>query len=157
MGFGDYGRNYSPVIRHVSVPLSFGDFGRRLAVVAGIGMTLGLAACVPAQMGPTVQVMPGDGKSFDQFQADQTACKAYANDQIAGARKEANQQAVGTALLGAALGAGLGAAGGNAGAGAAAGFPGRFRQGVRPATGIPQKSRQGRFGRWLVRQQRQRP
>jgi hypothetical protein len=121
MGFGDYGRNYSPALRTVPAPISFGNIGRRLAAVAGIGLTLGLAGCVPAQMGPTVNVMPGAGKSFEQFQADQAACKAYANDQIAGARKEANQQAVGTALIGTALGAGLGAAAGNAGVGAAAG------------------------------------
>jgi murein L,D-transpeptidase YcbB/YkuD len=92
-----------------------------LAAVAGIGLTLGLAGCVPANMGPTIQVMPGAGKSFEQFQADQSACEAYANDQVAGARKQANQQAVGTALLGSALGAGLGAAAGDAGVGAAAG------------------------------------
>jgi hypothetical protein len=104
--------------------MGFGDCSRscsRLAAMAGIGLTLGLAACVPAKMGPTVQVMPGAGKSLDQFQADQAVCEAYANDQVAGARKQANQQAVGTALIGSALGAGLGAAAGNAGAGAAAG------------------------------------
>lgn len=121
MGFGDYGRNYSTALRPAPTPISFGNVRRRLAVAAGIGLTLSLAACVPAQMGPTVNVMPGAGKSFEQFQADQAACKAYANDQVAGARKQANQQAVGTALIGTALGAGLGAAAGNAGVGAAAG------------------------------------
>jgi len=121
MGFGDYGRNYSAVLRPIPEPLSFGNFARRLAAVGGIGLTLGLAACVPNKMGPTVNVMPGVGKSFEQFQADKNACQAYADGEVAGARKQANQQAVGTALVGAALGAGLGAAGGNAGAGAAAG------------------------------------
>jgi hypothetical protein len=121
MGFGDYGRNYSSIVRPPLLPISLENFGRRLAAVAGIGLTLGLAACVPAKMGPTVQVMPGTGKSFAEFQADQAACEAYADGQVAGARKQANQQAVGTALVGSALGAGLGAAAGNAGAGAAAG------------------------------------
>src|ERR1700759_604227 len=107
MGFGDYGRNYSPAPLAIPTPISFGNIGRRLAAVAGIGMTLGLAACVPAKMGPTVQVMPGTGKSFEQFQADKNACEAYADGEVAGARKEANQQAGGTALLGTALGAGL--------------------------------------------------
>jgi hypothetical protein len=65
--------------------------------------------------------MPGVGKSFEQFQADKNACQAYADGEVAGARKQANQQAVGTALLGSALGAGLGAAAGDAGVGAAAG------------------------------------
>jgi len=94
---------------------------RRLAVAAGIVLMLGLSACVPAKMGPTVQVMPGTGKSFDAFRADQAACEQYADGEVAASRKEANQQAVGTALIGTALGAGLGAAAGDAGVGAAAG------------------------------------
>jgi peptidoglycan hydrolase-like protein with peptidoglycan-binding domain len=114
MGFGDCGDAYGYEIQPVSA-------GRRLAVSVAIVLTLGLAGCVPAKMGPTVQVMPGTGKSFEVFQADQAVCEQYANDQVAGARKEANQQAVGTALLGTALGAGLGAAAGSAGTGAAAG------------------------------------
>jgi hypothetical protein len=121
MGFGDYGDEYSLAPRPPLMPISLGNIGRRLAAVAGIGLTLGLAACVPAKIGPTVNVMPGVGKSFEQFQADKNACQAYADGEVAGARKQANQQAVGTALVGAALGAGLGAAAGNAGVGAAAG------------------------------------
>jgi hypothetical protein len=107
---GEYSHAFQPVSR-----------GRRLAVAAAIALTLGLAGCVPSKIGPTVQVMPGTGKSFEAFQADQAVCEQYANDQVKDARKEANQQAVGTALVGTALGAGLGAAAGNAGAGAAAG------------------------------------
>jgi peptidoglycan hydrolase-like protein with peptidoglycan-binding domain len=114
MGFGDCGDAYGHEIQP-------GSAGRRLAVSAAIALTLGLAGCVPAKMGPTIQVMPGTGKSFETFQADQAACEQYADGQVAGARKEANQQAVGTALIGTALGAGLGAAAGNAGTGAAAG------------------------------------
>jgi hypothetical protein len=76
-------------------------------------------------MGPTVQVMPGPGKSFDTFQADQAGCKNYAASQVSGQAEAANQQAVGTAVLGTALGAGLGAAiggaTGNVGGGAAIG------------------------------------
>jgi hypothetical protein len=75
-------------------------------------------------MGPTVPVMPGAGKSFDQFAGDQALCKQYAESQVAGQAQQANQQAVGGALIGTALGAGLGAAvGGGRGAaiGAASG------------------------------------
>jgi hypothetical protein len=114
MGIGDCGHAFS----HARQPV---PLGRRLGVVAALALTLGLAACVPAKIGPTVQVMPGMGKSFEAFQADQAACEQYADDQVKGARKEANQQAVGTALVGTALGAGLGAAAGDAGVGAAAG------------------------------------
>jgi hypothetical protein len=84
-----------------------------------------LAACAQTPMGPTVQVMPGAGKSFDAFQQDQAVCKAFATDQVRGQSEDANQRAVGTAAIGTLLGAGLGAAagaiGGNAGAGAALG------------------------------------
>ena len=111
MGIGDCGGKYSHTFRPA-------PRGRRLAAIV---LTLGLAGCVPAKIGPTVQVMPGTGKSFEAFQADQAVCTQYADDQVKDARKDANQQAVGTALLGAGLGAGLGAAAGNAGAGAAAG------------------------------------
>ena len=76
-------------------------------------------------MGPTVQVMPGRGKTFETFQSDQAGCKSYAAGQVSGQAEAANQRAVGAALLttvlGAGLGAGIGAAAGDAGAGAAIG------------------------------------
>jgi hypothetical protein len=84
-----------------------------------------LAGCAQTPMGPTVQVMPGPGKTFDAFQADQANCKGYAASQVQGQADAANQQAVGTGVLSTVLGAGLGAAiggaAGNAGAGAAIG------------------------------------
>jgi hypothetical protein len=84
-----------------------------------------LAGCAATPMGPTVQVMPGPGKTFDAFQADNAACKGFAAQQVQGQAEAANQRAVGAALLTTALGAGVGAAGGalggNAGAGAAVG------------------------------------
>jgi outer membrane lipoprotein SlyB len=83
-----------------------------------------LTACAPTVMAPTVPVMPGANKPFNQFTADQQACQGYANSQTAPLAAQANNQAVGTALLTTALGAGLGAAiGGGRGAaiGAASG------------------------------------
>jgi uncharacterized protein YcfJ len=90
------------------------------AMVAVIALT----ACAPTVMAPTVPVMPGANKPFDQFAADQQVCQAYANSQTAPLSAQANNQAVGSALLTTALGAGLGAAvGGGRGAaiGAASG------------------------------------
>ncbi len=90
------------------------------AMVAVIALT----ACAPTVMAPTVPVMPGQNKPFDQFAADQQTCQGYANSQTAPLAAQANNQAVGTALLTTALGAGLGAAvGGGRGAaiGAASG------------------------------------
>jgi hypothetical protein len=84
-----------------------------------------LAGCAATPMGPTVQVMPGPGKSFETFQGDQGACKVYAADQVKGQADAANQRAAGAAVLTTVLGAGLGAAvggaAGDAGAGAAIG------------------------------------
>jgi outer membrane lipoprotein SlyB len=94
--------------------------GLGAAMVAAIA----LAACAPTVMGPTVPVMPGPNKPFDQFAADQQICQGYANSQIAPLTAQANNQAVGSALLTTALGAGVGAAvGGGRGAaiGAASG------------------------------------
>jgi hypothetical protein len=93
--------------------------------VASACVAVMLAGCAQTPMGPTVQVMPGPGKSFDVFQADQASCKTYAAGQVQGQADAANQQAVGagvlTTVLGAGLGAAIGGAAGNAGAGAAIG------------------------------------
>jgi len=94
-------------------------------LAAAMAGALLLAGCAVTPMGPTVQVMPGPGKSFDAFQTDQLVCKNYAQQQVQGQAENANQRAVGGAVLGTVLGAGLGAAvggaTGNAGAGAAIG------------------------------------
>jgi uncharacterized protein YcfJ len=85
---------------------------------------IALSACAPTVMAPTVPVMPGANKPFDQFAADQQTCQAYANSQTAPMAAQANNQAAGGALLTTVLGAGLGAAfGGGRGAaiGAASG------------------------------------
>jgi uncharacterized protein YcfJ len=99
-----------------------------MRVHAGLGgamvAVIALTACAPTVMAPTVPVMPGANKPFDQFAADQQTCQGYANSQTAPLAAQANNQAVGSALLTTALGAGLGAAiGGGRGAaiGAASG------------------------------------
>ena len=73
-------------------------------------------------------IWPGPGKTFDAFQSDQMLCKGFAADAVKGQAEEANNRAVGSAVLGTLLGAGLGAAVGGgrgaaigAGAGAVAG------------------------------------
>ena len=84
----------------------------------------GLAACAQPPMGPMVQALPGSRKSFEAFQYDGASCQQYAQGAVAGQAQQANNQAVGGAVLGTLLGAGLGAAiGGGRGAavGAASG------------------------------------
>ncbi len=85
-----------------------------------------LVGCVTMPTGPSVQVMPGSGKSFEQFQADDAVCRQWAGQGIGLPPQEvANQNTatgavVGT-VLGAGLGAAIGAASGNPGIGAAIG------------------------------------
>src|SRR4029077_3451670 len=57
---------------------------------------LGVAACVTMPTGPSVTAMPGTGKSFDQFRADDADCRQYALSQIGGAT--ANDAAVDSAV-----------------------------------------------------------
>lgn len=98
---------------------------RNRASMPGIlGPILLLAACAQTPMGPTVNVMPGPGKPFDAFQYDQSVCKQFAEQAVAGQADNANARGVGAAALTTVLGAGLGAAiGGGRGAaiGAASG------------------------------------
>jgi hypothetical protein len=95
-----------------------------------------LNACATEPMGPTVPVMPAPGKPFEAFQSDQAVCKQFASSQVQGGAQQANNQQVGTAVIGTLLGAGLGAAvGGGRGAaiGAGAGAIGGTAVGAGPA------------------------
>ena len=84
------------------------------------------AGCATVPSGPSVMVLPGTGKNFEQFQLDEGACRQWASAQIGTNPEKAATQstvtgaAIGT-LVGAAAGAALGAAAGNPGVGAAAG------------------------------------
>jgi hypothetical protein len=87
---------------------------------------LALSACATMPVGPSVLVLPGSGKSFEQFQEDNAVCQdwaaqqAGADPQQAGENRAAAGAAIGT-LAGAAAGAAIGAAVGDPGAGAAIG------------------------------------
>jgi hypothetical protein len=76
-----------------------------LVVIALVG------GCASVPSGPSVSVLPGRGKSFEQFQIDDTACRQWAQQQ-AGTTPSASatQSTVGGAAIGTLLGAGLGAA-----------------------------------------------
>ena len=93
--------------------------------LAGLAGALVLAGCVTVPTGPAVMALPGTEKSFDQFRADDVACRDYAQYSIGGAQQaaanNANANAAGGALVGAAAGAIIGAATGQAGPGAAIG------------------------------------
>jgi hypothetical protein len=89
-------------------------------------LLLGACANVPPS-GPSVTVLPGSGKSFEHFRADDYECRQYASSQLGGTTPEDAQasSAVKSAAVGAAVGAAAGAiAGGsrNAGTGASVGL-----------------------------------
>src|SRR3954470_4507028 len=109
------------------------------AGVSGLAaLSILLAGCAQTPLGPTVQVMPGPGKSFDAFQYDQASCKQFAEQSVAGQAQNANTRAVGGAALTTVLGAGLGAAiggGHGAGIGAASGALGGAGIGAMSSSG----------------------
>lgn len=85
-----------------------------------------LAGCATIPPGPSVMVMPGQGKPFEAFQADDFTCREWAQNQSGWqANDTVNQNLAGGALAGGALGAAagalIGAASGNVGPGAAIG------------------------------------
>ena len=92
----------------------------RFGLCAGL---LALGGCVTAPQGPTIAVMPGTGKSLEQFQVDSGICRQFAQSSIGGATQAAQETAAanvaGGAAVGAAVGALLGAAGGQSSHGAA--------------------------------------
>ena len=95
---------------------------KRTAVLAAISALFLLEGCVTQPYGPTVNVMPAKGKSFEAFQQDDAMCQNYADGRVAGKARQANNRAVTDAIIGTALGAGLGAAiGGGRGAAIGAG------------------------------------
>ena len=84
-----------------------------------------LAACAtPAPTGPGILVLPGTGKTFDQFRVDDQGCRDFAYNQIGGkAAEQASQDsATKSAVIGAAIGTAAGALiGGGEGAAVGAG------------------------------------
>jgi hypothetical protein len=82
-----------------------------------------LAACTTMPTGPSTLVLPGTGKSFDQFRADDFSCHGYAQAQVGGTAQQASvDSGVRSAALGTVLGAVAGAAiDGGHGAGVGAG------------------------------------
>src|SRR5258708_8931192 len=86
--------------------------------------------------GPGVMVLPGSGKSFDQFRFDDYECRQFASSQVGGNSPDqaAADSGVKSAVIGAAIGTVPGAAlGGSQGAVAGAG--------IGTAGGAPYRSR----------------
>lgn len=83
-----------------------------------------LGACATIPSGPSVMALPGTGKNFDQFRADDLECRQYASVQTGGTtpNQVATDSVATSAALGTVVGAVAGAAiGGQRGAGVGAG------------------------------------
>lgn len=83
-----------------------------------------LVGCTTIPTGPSMLVLPGTGRSFDDFRADDALCRQYAYDQVAGvtAERASVDSGVKSAAVGTVVGAAAGAAiGGGRGAGIGAG------------------------------------
>src|SRR5437773_3214243 len=95
---------------------------RVFPVAVGLLMT----ACATVPAGPSVMVLPGNGKNFEQFQADDAVCRQWAAQQTGTTTERITTEntvsgaALGT-VLGAAAGAAVGAAAGRGATGAAVG------------------------------------
>jgi len=117
-----------------------GRDAQMLTGVLALVFTLSLGACATVPLGPSVMVLPGTGKSFDQFQADDAVCRQWASVQTgttpqqAAGSSTAKSGVLGT-LLGAGLGAAIGAATGHPGVGAAVGAGGGLLAGTAVGAG----------------------
>jgi len=92
------------------------------AAVAAATLLLGACATVPPS-GPSVMVLPGKDKSFEQFRGDDFECRQFAGSQAGSTAQQASvDSGVKSAAIGTAVGAVAGALiGGHEGAGAGAG------------------------------------
>ena len=91
---------------------------RTLALFGG----LLLAGCVSVPTGPSVLTLPGQGKSYEQFRADEYECRQYAQSLVGTTADQAAADAgARSAAMGAAVGALAGAAVGRSGESAVAG------------------------------------
>ena len=97
---------------------------KKIAKLTGLSSFLLLASCASTPTGPSVLVLQGSDKSFDQFMRDDVYCRDFSLRQIQGKGPgRAGQDAgVASAVAGTIIGAAAGAAiGGHSGAGVGAG------------------------------------
>ncbi len=104
-----------------------------------------LGACTTMPTGPSVMVMPGTGKSFDQFRADDAVCRQFALEQVGGTvpNQVAADSGARSAILGTAVGAAAGAAMGGNSQSAAAGAGMGLLVGTLAGTGAGESSAYG--------------
>jgi hypothetical protein len=115
---------------------------KRFALLVSLSLVLiaSLTACVSAPTGPTVAVMPREGKPFDIFQQEDLYCRNFASNSVRDTSDAALKEGATSAAIGAALGAVAGAViqGGNhanVGTGAGVGLLGGAAMGAMNSAG----------------------
>jgi hypothetical protein len=111
-----------------------------LFVTVSLVLAASLTACVSAPTGPTVAVMPREGKPFDLFQQEDLFCRNFAANSVRDTSDAALKEGATSAAIGAALGAVAGAViqGGNhanVGTGAGVGLLGGAAMGAMNSSG----------------------
>lgn len=117
----------------------------RYLKTASLLAALLLGACATLPPGPSVNVMPGQGKPFETFMKEDAACRQWAERQMGTSAQETYDKDLATgAIAGTAVGTGLGAAIGSAsghvGAGAAVGAATGLLFGSAVGSGAAQQS-----------------
>ncbi|MDD2309253.1 MAG: hypothetical protein PHH91_06690 [Desulfuromonadaceae bacterium] len=88
---------------------------RLLPKITPLLLLLVLSSCATLPTGPSVRVLPAEGKSFDTFRAEDAICRQWAEQHLGMSAQETYESNVATgAVTGTAMGAGLGAAIGSA-------------------------------------------
>jgi len=87
---------------------------------------LAVAGCATLPAGPSVRVLPAPGKTFEQFQIDDSLCRQWADQRIGITAQETYDRntaagAVAGTIIGGGIGAAIGEASGHAGPGAVIG------------------------------------
>jgi len=108
--------------------------------VLTLALISSLAACVSAPTGPTIAIMPREGKPFEVFQQDDQQCREFATNAIKDTSNAALKEGATSAAIAAALGAAAGAViqGGssqNIGTGAGIGLLGGAAMGAMNSSG----------------------
>ena len=109
-------------------------------VILSVVLLSSLVACVSAPTGPTVAVMPRQGKPFEVFQQEDQQCREFAANAVKDTSIAALKDGATSAVVGAALGAAAGAVIGggshaNVGTGAGVGMLGGAGLGAMNAAG----------------------
>ena len=81
-------------------------------IIVSLSSLLFLVACATAPVGPSVLVLQGSSKTFDEFSRDDIARRDYALRQLGGKTpgKTSQESAISSAAIGTAIGAAAGAA-----------------------------------------------